>query len=315
MNIPADVILCEVGLRDGLQNEKTLLPAAEKLRLARAILEAGCPVVELGSFVSPKAVPQMADTDGMFSVLSKENPSAELRALIANPKGVLRAADCGCKKVKLNVSASRAHNLANLNCTPEQSVARFAESCALAIEKGIAVSGSISMPFGSPWEKEIPEKDVLAIAEAYLKAGVREISLSDTSGMANPRQVYDLCTLVQREYPEAAWWLHFHNTRGAAMANILGAMEAGITRFDGALAGLGGCPFVPGAAGNIATEDVAHMLEGMGVHTGIDVHKLLEAARELKALVGHETDSYLLRAGCAGDLVLELPVKQTLPKK
>ncbi|MEG1525403.1 MAG: hydroxymethylglutaryl-CoA lyase [Clostridia bacterium] len=310
MNIPSKVTLCEVGLRDGLQNEKTLLATDGKLELARAIIAAGCRAIELGSFVSPKSVPQMADTDALFSALGG-TPGVELRALIANPRGVERAAACGCKKVKLNVSASRAHNLANLHMTPEESVSRFQESCVLAKTYGIGISGSISMPFGSPWEKEILVQDVLQIIEAYLDVGVNEISLSDTSGMAVPTQVYSLCELVQRTYPSVRWWLHFHNTRGAAMANILAALQAGITRFDTSFAGLGGCPFVPGAAGNIATEDVVHMLQEMGVETGIALDQTIKLARRLKELVGHETDSYLLRAGCSRDLKLELPVSQS----
>lgn len=306
MNLPSKVILCEVGLRDGLQNEKACLAFEDKLTLARAIIAAGCRVVELGSFVSPKAVPQMADTDALFQALGQEN-GVELRALIANPKGVERAAACGCKKVKLNVSASRAHNIANLNMTPEESVAKFADCCAIARDCGVAVSGSISMPFGSPWEKDIPVGDVQRIIDAYLGVGIEEISLSDTSGMAVPNQVYALCTLVQKEYSQACWWLHLHNTRGVAMANIIAAMQAGITRFDTSLAGLGGCPFVPGAAGNIATEDVVHMLSEMHVETGVDIHRALDAARLFKTLVAHDTDSYLLRAGCSRDLALELP--------
>lgn len=312
MNIPSRVTLCEVGLRDGLQNEKTMLSFDDKLRLANDIIASGCRVLELGSFVSPKAVPQMADTDALFNAIS-DIRNLELRALIANPKGVERAIACGCTKVKLNVSASRAHNIANLNMSPQESVAKFKDCCTMARDNGIEASGSISMPFGSPWEKDIPLADVLDIIEAYVNVGVEEISLSDTSGMAVPNQVYELCALVQAKYPNVSWWLHLHNTRGVAMASFLAAMQAGITRFDTSLAGLGGCPFVPGAAGNIPTEDVVHMLQEMGVDTGIDIHKTLNTARLLKALVGHETDSYLLRAGCSRDLDLELPVRQTRP--
>ena len=309
MQLPEKITLCEVGLRDGLQNEKSLLSTEQKLQLARKVIATGCRVVELGSFVSPRAVPQMADTDALFAALAGD-PGVELRALIANAKGVERAAACGCKKVKLNVSASRAHNLANLNRTPEESIAGFRDCTALAAERGIEASGSISMPFGSPWEREIPVSQVCGMIEAYLSVGVSEISLSDTSGMATPKQVYELMKTVQAQYPGVRWWLHFHNTRGAAMANILAAMEAGVTRFDASFAGLGGCPFVPGAAGNIATEDVVHLCEGMGVATGMDVRQCLAIAGEVQALVGHGTDSCLLRAGCAADLLRELPEGQ-----
>ncbi|MCI8871105.1 MAG: hydroxymethylglutaryl-CoA lyase [Lawsonibacter sp.] len=303
MNLPSQVNICEVGLRDGLQNEKTILSTQDKLDILRSLIDAGFRVIEVGSFMHPKKVPQMADTDELFKALAAENPGVELRALIPNLRGVQRAADCGCKKVKLNVSASREHNLKNLNMTPEQSVAGFAECVSAASEHGITVSGSISMPFGSPWDGRIPQSEIDAIIDAYLNVGITEISLSDTSGMGVPNQVYDMCCHVREKYPQCSWWLHFHNTRGVAMANIMAAMEAGMTQFDGSFGGLGGCPFVPGAAGNISTEDVVHMCMESGVETGIDVRKAMAVARRVQQLLGHTTDSYLLRAGCSSDLL------------
>ena len=309
MNYPAKITLCEVGLRDGLQNEKSLMTTADKIELARAIVASGAKVIELGSFVSPKAVPQTADTDELFKAL-KDIEGVEFRALIANVRGVQRAIACGCTKVKLNVSASRAHNLANLNKTPEESVAGFKECVDLAKENGITVSGSISMPFGSPWESEIPLDDVRAIVEAYLAVGVTEISLSDASGMATPKQVGHIAATMQKEYPQVSWWLHCHNTRGTAIANIVAAMDAGFTQFDTSFGGLGGCPFVPGAAGNVATEDVVHMCDEMGVDTGVDIDQAIAIAKRVRELVGHDTDSYILRAGKSKDLIRELPTKQ-----
>ena len=303
MNLPSEVNICEVGLRDGLQNEKTILSTQDKLALLRDLIDAGFKVIEVGSFMHPKKVPQMADTDELFRTLAADHPGVELRALIPNLRGVQRAADCGCKKVKLNVSASREHNLKNLNMTPEQSVAGFAECVSAAAQHGIAVSGSISMPFGSPWDGRIPQNEIDAIIDAYLNVGITEISLSDTSGMGVPNQVYDMCRHVREKYPQCSWWLHFHNTRGVAMANIMAAMEAGMTQFDGSFGGLGGCPFVPGAAGNISTEDVVHMCMESGVETGIDVRKAMAVARKVQQLLGHTTDSYLLRAGCSSDLL------------
>jgi hydroxymethylglutaryl-CoA lyase len=302
MNLPSKVTICEVGLRDGLQNETRILQTSEKLELVNELIVAGFKVIELGSFMSPKAVPQMADTDELFLHLNQID-GVELRALIANKKGVERAINCGCSKVKLNVSASRGHNLANLNKTPEESVANFEESVSLAVQNGIEVSGSISMPFGSPWEGDIPLESVQSIVEAYLKVGITEISLSDASGMAVPTQVYSMCSNMQELYPQVKWWLHFHNTRGMAMANILAAMQAGITQFDSSFAGLGGCPFVPGAAGNVSSEDVVHMMDEMGIETSIDVVRLMELARKVREMVGHDTDSYLLKAGRSKDLI------------
>ena len=306
MELVSDVILCEVGPRDGLQNEKKLLTTEEKVELIQGCVEAGFQVIEAGSFVHPRAVPQMADTGEVFQRLEKR-PGVEYRALIANLKGVERAAACGCKKVKLNVSASRAHNLANLNCTPAETVAGFRRCAEAARSGGLEVSGSISMVFGSPWEREIPLSDVKEIVEAYLAVGVEEISLSDASGQAYPTQVYRICTQMAAAYPQVTWWLHFHNTRGLGMANILAGMQAGFRRFDTAFAGVGGCPFVPGAAGNVATEDVLHLCGEMGVRTGIDLDRVLQVSRRLVSILGHSTDSYLLRAGKSRDLILDLP--------
>ena len=302
MQLPSAVTLCEVGLRDGLQNEKTILSTDEKVELLKGLIDAGYKVIEVGSFMHPKAVPQMADTDEVYKRVGNVE-GVELRALIPNLRGVQRAIDCGCKKVKLNVSASRMHNLKNLNMTPEESVAGFAGCVEAASANGIEISGSISMPFASPWEGRTPVEDVDAIIEAYLKVGITEISLSDASGMAVPNQVNELCQHVREKYPQAAWWLHFHNTRGMAMANIIAAMEAGMTQFDSSFGGLGGCPFVPGAAGNISSEDVIHMCDEMGVETGVDVVKVMALSRRLRDLLDHNLESYVLRAGRSGDLI------------
>ena len=303
-NLPSAITLCEVGLRDGLQNEKTLLSTETKVTLLRGLIDAGFKVIEAGSFMHPKAVPQMADTDEVYKAVG-EVPGVELRALIPNLRGVKRAADCGCKKVKLNVSASRQHNLKNLNMTPEESVAGFADCVQAAEEKGIAISGSISMPFASPWEGRIPLRDIESIIEAYLKVGITEISLSDASGMGAPNHVYQLCAHVREQYPQVSWWLHFHNTRGLAIANIMAAMEAGMTQFDSSFGGLGGCPFVPGAAGNVSTEDVLNLCDEMGVATGVDLVQVMELSRKLKGLLNHDLDSCVLRAGRAKDLILD----------
>ena len=297
------VNICEVGLRDGLQNEPVILETSEKLKVAKGLIKAGFKVIELGSFMNPKAVPQMADTDELFRSLSNVE-EVELRALVANKKGVERAINCGCRKIKLNVSASKGHNIANINKTPEETVAGFAENVDLALKNGLEISGSISMPFASPWEGIIPIKDVEEIVEAYIKVGIKEISLSDASGMATPKQVYDMCSSMKKNYPSVKWWMHFHNTRGMAMANIVASMEAGITNFDSALGGFGGCPFVPGATGNVSTEDVIHMMDEMEIETGIDILKIIEMARNLKDILGHAGDSYILRAGRSKDLIM-----------
>lgn len=303
LTLPKEVTICEVGLRDGLQNEKQIVPTEKKLELLDQLAGAGFKVIEVGSFMHPKKMPQMADTDELFKAIQGKYPGVEMRALIPNLRGVQRAIDCGCKKVKLNVSASRTHNLKNLNRTPEESVAGFAECVELAGEHGITVSGSISMPFGSPWDGKIPQEQIDAIIEAYMNVGIHEISLSDTSGMAVPTQVYEICSHVREKYPENTWWLHFHNTRGNAIANILAAMQTGMTQFDSSFGGLGGCPFVPNAAGNISSEDVVNVCEESGVKTGIDIKKLMAASRSLLQYLNEDGDSYILRAGLSSDLI------------
>ncbi len=302
MILPTKVNICEVGLRDGLQNEDKIISTEDKVELIEDLIEVGFKVIELGSFMSPKAVPQMADTDELFLKFNNI-ADIEFRALVANRKGIERAINCGCRKVKLNVSASRGHNLANINMTPEESVSSFADNVEYATSHGLEVSGSISMPFGSPWEGSIPLSDVDSIVQAYINVGVTEISLSDASGMAVPNQIYEMCNFMKNKYSEVKWWLHFHNTRGMGMANILAGMMAGFTNFDSSLAGLGGCPFVPGAAGNVSSEDVVHMMDEMGISTDIDIVKLIEAAKKIQGLVGHTTDSYILKAGRSKDLL------------
>lgn len=309
MKLVDSVTICEVGPRDGLQNEKQILNTDDKVQLINGITDAGFSVIEVGSFVHPKAVPQMADTDEVFRRIRRKD-GVEYRALIANLKGVERAIACGCTKVKLNVSASRQHNLANLNCTPAESVARFHSCVDAAKAEHIDISGSISMAFGSPWDREIPLSDVKELVDAYLDAGVTEISLSDASGQANPRQVFEMCTEMEKSYPQVSWWLHFHNTRGLGIANIVAGMQAGFTRFDASFAGVGGCPFVPGAAGNVATEDVLHLCETMGVETNVDLDAAMAVSRKLTELLNHPTDSYLLKAGKASDLLRTIEPKQ-----
>jgi len=303
MELVKEIKICEVGPRDGLQNEKLILSVEEKLSLINRLTDAGVKVIEVGSFVNPKAVPQMATTDEVFSLLEKRD-DVQYRALIVNEKSVARAIACGCSKVKLNVSASTGHNMANLNMTPEQSVAGFASCVHIAKESNLEISGSISMPFGSPWEGEIPIGEVKRIVEAYLAVGIDEISLSDASGFANPKQVYTMCKEMSKAYPNVSWWLHFHNTRGMALSNIFAGMQAGFTNFDASVAGLGGCPFIPEATGNISTEDLVHMCELMGVYTGIDLVSLMDIGKWVSKRLDKKPESYVINAGRNCDLLI-----------
>lgn len=308
MNLPKQVTICEVGLRDGLQNEKKMFSLAEKLSLLQGVVASGIKIIEIGSFVHPKAVPSMADTDKL-ALAMKHISGVEYRALVANLKGVERAHTCGITKIKLTVSASEPHCMSNLNKKPVEVLEGFKECMAYAKENNLELSGAISVAFGCPFQGKVPVEQVENVIEKFIELGIIELSLSDTTGMANPRQVYELCSHVKLKYPQVRWVLHFHNTRDMAMANIVAGMQAGITVFDGAFAGLGGCPFAPGASGNIATEDVVHMLHEMGVDTGVDLPAAIQTARLAGEYLGRTPDSAMIRAGRCQDLIKEICVQ------
>lgn len=300
--LPKEITICEVGPRDGLQNELKILSVTEKVELINMLSESGLKVIEVGSFMHPEAVPQMASTDEVFKKIKKVE-GIEYRGLVANLRGVERAIKCGCKKIKLNVSASKGHNLANLNMTPRESINGFKECIELARDNDLEVSGSISMPFGSPWEYRIPINEVEEIVKSYLELGIKEISLSDAAGMAVPNQVYEICKDMRKTFPHVEWILHFHNTRGLGLANIIAGMHAGITKFDSSFGGLGGCPFVPNAKGNVTTEDLIHMCHEMGIKTYVDLQKSIKIAKKVQELMGKELPGYILKAGRNTDVL------------
>ncbi len=307
---PDKVMICEVGLRDGLQNEKKILSVEEKLQLLDATVASGVKIIEIGSFVHPKAVPQMADTDKVVQQMQKVD-GVEYRGLVANLKGVERAHAVGLTKVKLSISASEAHCLNNFNSTPQEMLDGFSGCAEYAAINGMEVSGAIATAFGCPFAGKIPLQQVENAIRGFMKLGITELSLSDSTGMGNPRQVFELGTYVVKTFPQVKWWMHFHNTRDMALANIVAGMQAGIKNFDGAFAGLGGCPFAPGASGNIATEDVVHMLHEMGVQTGVDLEKAMNTARMAQRMVGHEVTSAVLKAGRCEDLTKEKVKRQS----
>jgi len=301
---PDKVTICEVGLRDGLQNEKAIPTVEQKLQLLDAVVESGVRIIEVGAFVHPKAVPQMADTDALCRAMTKVE-GVEYRALVPNIKGVQRAFDAGIAKAKLTVSASEAHCLANFNSTPVKMVEGFADCVEFAARNKMTLSGAISTSFGCPFIGKVPVAMVENAVKSFVKLGITELSLSDTTGMANPRQVFELGSHMIKTFPQVQWVMHFHNTRDMALANIIAGLQAGVRMFDGAFAGLGGCPFAPGASGNVASEDVIHMLHEMGIDTGIDLIKAMATARLAARFVGHEAASAVLKAGRCEDLVKE----------
>jgi hydroxymethylglutaryl-CoA lyase len=302
LGLPKHITVCEVGPRDGLQNEKQMLTVDQKVELIERAAAAGAKVIEIGSFVHPKAVPQMADTDEVAKKM-KRIAGVEYRALVMNLRGLERAEASGITKAKLTVSASRSHSLSNLKKTPEEAVRGFAQCAEYAAAHGIALSGAISTAFGCPFEGKVPLEQVLSVVKCFREFGVSELSLSDTTGMANPEQVYEYSRTVKEEFPDVHWVLHFHNTRGMGLANVVSGMMAGIDAYDACFAGLGGCPFAPGASGNIATEDLVHMLGEMGVGTDYNLEEGIAIGRRVREFIGHDTDSFVLRAGRCCDIV------------
>ncbi len=295
------LIVQEVAPRDGLQIEPKWVETADKIALIDQLSLAGFSRIEAGSFVSPKAIPALRDGDEVFRGIHRQSGVIYV-ALIPNLKGAQRALDAGTDELNLVMSASQTHNLANMRMRCEQSLAAFGDVVALAQGTTLSLNGSIATTFGCPFEGKIDEDRVLQIVDAYLELGLHGISLADTTGMANPRQVYRLVQRVLTRLPASALTLHFHNTRGLGLSNVLAAYEAGARRFDASLGGLGGCPFAPGASGNICTEDLVNMCQEMGIDTGIDLPHLLTLSRRLPALLGHEMPGQVAKAGRNCDL-------------
>lgn len=296
MNLPKSVKVNDVMLRDGLQLEEKLLSVEEKHDLANRLLAANVQTIEFGSFVHPKFVPQMANSGELFNRLEKKD-NAHFVALIPNLKGAEIAAANGVSQVNFVFSASNTHNLQNVRQTTEQSLERLKGLKEYCDEQDMKLDVSIATTFGCPFEGAISEDRIYTIAREVINCGANIITLADTTGMANPKQVYDLVSQLVERFPEQSFNLHFHNTRGMGLANILAGIEAGVLSFDAALGGLGGCPFAPGATGNVCTEDVVHMLHSMGIDTGIDLDALIEASERLREILGHELSSSVLKAG------------------
>jgi hydroxymethylglutaryl-CoA lyase len=293
--LPPDVTLYEVGPRDGLQNESRMVPTDDKVKLIDALSGTGLRAIEITSFVNPKWIPQLAD-GGEVSRRIARKPGLIYSALVPNRQGLDAAIAAGMKEVAVFMSASETHNKKNINKTIAQTLAAFRETVPPALAAGLRVRAYVSTVYGCPYEGAVDPAKAVELSRALRELGCYQISLGDTIGVANPRQVRDVLSRVIAEIPKPEVAVHFHDTRGTALANILVAVEMGITTVDAALGGLGGCPYAPGASGNVATEDVVYMLEGMGVRTGIDLDKLVDCARLASTLVGHEVPSKYYRA-------------------
>lgn len=291
----------EVGTRDGFQSEPRFIPTADKIRLIDALGLCGLSKIEVTSFTSPKAIPALADADEVLRGI-KRQPGVVYTSLVPNLKGAERAIAAGTDELNLTMSTSETHNLLNLRMTREQSVARLFEVVDLAKGSGVALNVSLSTCFGCPMEGAIPEAVVFGFAERFLNRGVEGISLCDTTGMAHPELVTQLCGRFRERFPQAQVTLHLHNTRGMGLVNALAGIEAGVDRFDASLGGIGGCPYAPGATGNVCTEDLVHMLQALGYPLDVDLPALLAAARSLPGLLGHDVPGQVVHAGRAQDL-------------
>ncbi|WMY11383.1 hydroxymethylglutaryl-CoA lyase [Paraburkholderia phenoliruptrix] len=295
------LIVQEVAPRDGLQIEPTWVETADKIELINGLSTAGFTRIEAGSFVSPKAIPALRDGEAVFQQIERRAGVIYV-ALVPNLKGAERALAAKADELNLVMSASQTHNRANMRMSCESSLAAFGDIVRHVRGSGVLLNASVATAFGCPFEGAIDEDRVIGIVDAYREMGIEGITLADTTGMANPRQVTRLVGRVLQRVPSAALTLHFHNTRGLGLANVLAAYEAGARRFDAALGGLGGCPFAPGASGNICTEDLVNLCDEMGIPTGIDLEKLLSLSRALPALLGHDVPGQVAKAGRNRDL-------------
>jgi hydroxymethylglutaryl-CoA lyase len=296
MKLPDRVEIVEVGPRDGLQNVRESVSTEEKVRLVDALSETGVSAIEVTSFVHPRLVPQMADAEEVVRRIRRQ-PGVSYAGLVPNEKGAQRAIDSGVDVVNAVVSASETHNQENVRMSVADSLEQLARVAAMAREAGLPMHTDIATSFGCPFEGKVAPERVIEAGRRLRDAGVSQLALADTTGMANPRQVADLVRRFRQEVPGVEVAVHFHNTRGAGPANVLAALQEGVEVVASSIGGLGGCPFAPGATGNVCTEDIVHMLEEMGVNTGVDLQKLLGAARMLQEILGRELPGQVLKAG------------------
>jgi hydroxymethylglutaryl-CoA lyase len=295
MAIPEKVRIVEVGPRDGLQNEARQVPAAVKIELIDRLTDAGLPVIEATAFVSPKWVPQMADNAEVMAGIRRK-AGVGYPVLVPNRKGLDAAIAAGCDEVVVFGAATEAFSQRNTNCSIDEGLARFYDVCAEAIARGLKVRGDISVCLGCPYEGEVAPAQVTRVARALYAMGCYEITIADTIGAGTPGKTRAVIEDVAQHIPVAKIAGHFHDTYGQALANTLAALECGVATYDSSVAGLGGCPYAKGATGNVATEDLLYMLDGMGIATGIDMDKLIAAGSYICAALGRETQSRVARA-------------------
>ena len=293
---PKRIFIQEVVTRDGFQAERVFIPTEEKIALINRLGRAGYAKIEVSSFTSPKAIPMLADAQAVMLGIERV-PGVEYTALIPNLKGAERAIEVDVDEFNLVMSVSEMHNQANLKMSREDSFKALSQVIDLAHANQTATNISLSTSFGCPMSGITPLADLMYWIDRFANTGVRGISICDTTGMGNPAQVQRVCEAAQSKYPELQWTVHFHNTRGMGLANALTALNTGIDRYDSSLGGLGGCPYAPGATGNICTEELVHMFDLMGLDTHMNIDALLECAQDLQKLIGRTLPSQLLMAG------------------
>jgi hydroxymethylglutaryl-CoA lyase len=296
--LPAAVRIVEVGARDGLQNEKTIIPSATKIELIDRLSMSGLRTIEATSFVSPKWIPQLADASEVFSAIHKK-PGVAYPVLVPNLEGYARARAVGAREIAIFTAASEAFNRRNINASIDESIDRFEPVLERARADGVSVRGYVSTVLGCPYQGDVPVADVVRVAKRLHEIGCCEISLGDTIGVGTPAKARAMLRAVAEEVPMSALAVHFHDTRGQALANILACLEEGVAVVDSAVSGTGGCPYAKGATGNVASEDVVYMLEGMGIATGVDLPALIATGLWLSAELGRETSSRVARAAAA----------------
>lgn len=302
MTLPRSVSVFEVGPRDGLQAEAAFMSTDAKVKLVDALSRTGVRRVQVTSFVRAEWIPQLADAAEVMALIERR-PGVEYNVLLPNRRGLERAIGSGADSVYLVVSASPTHNRKNLNREPEQTLAEYAGIARDALATGLPVYCAIATAYGCPYEGVTPDARVVELAGRLLELGIGEIGLGDTTGMANPVHVERLCGVLRERFPDARFNLHFHDTRGMGLANVVAGLRAGVDVVDGSVGGLGGCPYAPGATGNVATEDVVHMLHEMGIETGIDLDALIGCAGFAQEAIGRELPSCVLKAGKSSELV------------
>lgn len=290
------ITICEVGTRDGFQIEPEFIPTELKVEVVNRLSATGIPQIEVTSFVHPKAVPQLRDAEEVMARITRR-PGTVYAALIPNDKGAVRAITAGVDRLHTVLSASESHNLANVNMTVAESLVKLEAVAKVAHDAGVPLHGGISTTFGCPFEGKVPLQNVEVIVARLADLGFRGIGLADTTGMANPAQVTRTLEYLMPKFPGMQWTLHTHNTRAMAIPNILAAIACGVTHFDASIGGLGGCPFAPGATGNVCTEDLVHCLHAMGYATGIDLHGLIDTAQRVETIIGRELPGQVMKAG------------------